>query len=192
VAFVLLGGTRGEAGAARDDGSAHGEEEPHPVRDGARPDSLPALITEARRRRRRSRWWAAAGLAAAAAVLAVLALIVPAALVPEGPHPQAVSMQQVEPSPLAATVRLVDESWGTRIDMSCSYAKESGAEAGRAWSYVLVVTDSSGRQTPVSTWTASAGTTVEPVATVGVPRDRIRSLEVRAADGTVLLRSRFG
>ncbi|HEY8281318.1 MAG TPA: zf-HC2 domain-containing protein [Leifsonia sp.] len=163
------------------------------TRDGAHADALPVLLAEARRRRRRTRWWGAAGLVAAAALIAVVAVLLPAAFQP-GPadHVAGVTMSQVEPSPLSATVRLAAESWGTRIDMRCSYAEAAGADDDHAWSYVLVVTDRSGRQTPVSTWTASAGTTVEPVAPVSVPRDRIRSLEVRSTDGTVLLRSSFG
>lgn len=164
-----------------------------PSTEPGRTDTLPALLAAARRRRRRARWLTGAGLAAAAAVIAVLALVLPAALVPGGSAQTAsVSMTQVEPSPLTATVRLAEQPWGTRIDMRCSYAEVAGGDADREWKYVLVVTDRSGHQTPVSTWTASAGTTVEPVATVGVPRDQIRSLEVRAGDGTVLLRSRFG
>ena len=189
-AFALVdGGLRGgEGGDAADGSGGLGASQ-----DGERPDALPILLSEARRRRRRTRWWAAAGLSAvAAALIAILAVIVPAALTPASTPQAAVTMAQVQPSPLTATVRLAGEPWGTRIDMSCSYAEVEGADGGREWSYVLVVTDRSGKQTPVSTWTASAGTTVLPVATVGVPRDQIRSLEVRAPDGTVLLRSSFG
>ena len=188
----LAAGGAGDAGDQPDAPtlSADASRAPH---ERVHADALPALLAEARRRRRRTRWWSAAGLAAAAAVIAILALVVPTAFEHgTANHAAGVTMSQVEPSPLSATVRLADQSWGTRIDMRCSYAEVAGADEDRAWSYVLVVTDRSGRQTPVSTWTAYSGTTVEPVATVSVPRDQIRSLEVRAADGTVLLRSSFG
>jgi RNA polymerase sigma-70 factor (ECF subfamily) len=57
----------------------------------------------------------------------------------------------------------------------------------------MVVTDRSGKQTQISTWTAKAGTTVQPTATTSVPLDKIATVDIRsAADGMVLLRSSFG
>ncbi len=186
----LLGRVAPEEGFAL---LAEGQDDPAA---GERPDALPVLLAEARRRRVRTRWMAAAGLAVAAAVLAVLAFVLPAALAPAASPPVAsVTMTQVQPSPLTASARIVPEPWGTRIELNCryGYAADGGADSDRAWSYVLVVTDASGRETPLSTWTAAAGSTVAPTATVAVPPSQIRSLEVRTADaGTVLLRTTFG
>ncbi|MFF1573815.1 anti-sigma factor family protein [Leifsonia sp. NPDC058292] len=158
-------------------------------------DVLPALLSAARRRRLRTRWVTAASVAAALVVVTVGALVLPSVISP-APAPQAgtsVVMRQVEPSALTADLRLIAEPWGTRIQSRCSYAAWQGAEANRTWTYAMVVTDRGGKQTQISTWTASAGSTVHPVATTSVPVDEIASIDIRSAgDGTVLLRSSFG
>jgi hypothetical protein len=155
---------------------------------------LPSLLSRVRRRRMRARWWTAGAIAAAAAVIAVAVVVLPSALAP-APAPQAgIShvMKQVEPSALSADLKLVSEPWGTRIQSSCSYAAWEGSEAGRTWTYAMVVTDRSGNQTQVSTWTATAGSTVEPTATTSLPVKEIASIDIRsAADGTVLLKTSF-
>jgi Putative zinc-finger len=160
------------------------------------PQLLPALLGEARRRRVRRRWWAAASLAAAAAAIVVVsALVLPSVFAP-APSLQAgtrVAMTQVEPSALSADLKLVAVPWGTRIDTRCRYAEWAGADSDRAWTYAMVVTDRDGKQTQISTWSAAAGSTVEPTATTSVPLDEIATVDIRSAtDGTVLLRSSFG
>jgi len=159
---------------------------------GPAPDMLPALLHRARRRRVRSRWLVAGLSAAAAAVLVgFAAFVLPPVLQPPAPTPAAaVVMKQVEPSPLSADVRLTAEPWGTRIDSRCSYARVGGD--GQAWTYAMVVTDRSGTEHEVSTWTAGEGTTATPTATTSVPIGEIASVDIRAAGaGTVLLRSTF-
>lgn len=156
------------------------------------PDVLPALLSAARRRRLRTRWWTAGSLLAAAAIVAVSVFALPAVL---APHTDVagtrVTLSQVEPSALSADVRLVTEPWGTRIESSCSYSEVSGTE-GKSWAYAMVVTDRSGTQTQVATWTAGPGTTVEPTATTSVAKADIASIDIRSAvDGTVLLKTTF-
>lgn len=155
-------------------------------------DVLPSLLHKARRRRARSRWLVAGLSAAAAAVLVgVGAFVLPAVLQPVTPTADVV-MQQVEPSPLSADLRLTSEPWGTRIDSRCSYARVGADGGGHAWGYAMVVTDRAGKQYQVSTWTADEGTTATPVATTSVPVSDIASVDIRSAgDGTVLLRSTF-
>lgn len=155
-------------------------------------DVLPTLLHRARRRRARSRWLVAGLSAAAAAVLVgVGAFVLPAVLQPATPTADVV-MQQVEPSPLSADLRLTSEPWGTRIDSRCSYARVGADGGGHAWGYAMVVTDRAGKQYQVSTWTADEGTTATPVATTSVPVSDIASVDIRSAgDGTVLLRSTF-
>ncbi|GAA1443664.1 zf-HC2 domain-containing protein [Leifsonia poae] len=159
------------------------------------PQLLPALLSEARRRRTRRRWWTAGALAAAAAIIAISAVVVPSLVAPPVTQQAGTSVQmtQVEPSALSADLKLVSEPWGTRIESRCSYAEWAGSESGRVWTYAMVVTDRSGVATQISTWTAQAGSTVEPVATTSVPLSKIASVDIRSAtDGTVLLRSTFG
>jgi anti-sigma factor RsiW len=164
---------------------------PEPAQ-GPGPDVLPSLLHRARRRRVRARWLVA-GLSAAAAavVVGVAAFVLPAVLQPAAPSTDVV-MQQVEPSPLSADLRLTAEPWGTRIDSRCSYARVGADGGGHAWGYAMVVTDRAGKQYQVSTWTADEGTTATPVATTSVPVSDIAAVDIRSAgDGTVLLRSTF-
>lgn len=158
-------------------------------------DILPALLHRARRRRARSRWLTAGIAAAAAAVVAVvLAIAFPGALhTDSGSSARAVAMEQVEPSALTADLWLTAKPWGTRIDSRCTYAHVGGESGSHSWAYAMVVTDRSGRQTQISTWTADEGSTVVPVATTSVPLAEIAAVDIRSArDGTVLLRSTFG
>lgn len=163
----------------------------------ANPDILTALLRAARRRRIRTRWWAAGSLAAAAVIVVLTAIVLPTVLSPiKAPVPEAgtsVVMTQVEPSALSADLKLIAEPWGTRIESRCSYAVWEGQEPGSTWTYAMVVTDRSGKETQISTWRADAGSTVEPTATTSVPVAEIASVDIRsAASGTVLLRSSFG
>ncbi|MBO1741160.1 anti-sigma factor [Leifsonia sp. TF02-11] len=154
---------------------------------------LPSLLDQARRRRWRSRWLVGGLAAVAAAVLVgVLAIAIPA-VIPTSAPGSSVAMEQVEPSALSADLRLTSEPWGTRIDSRCTYAKVGGDDGGRTWTYAMVVTDRSGHQTQISTWSAAEGSTVAPIATTSVPLADIASVDIRAAaNGTVLLRSTFG
>lgn len=163
-------------------------------RAGVGSEVLPRLIARARRQRIRTRW-ITAGLSAAAAVLlvGVLALVLPSALAPSAPEPTPIAMEQVEPSALTADLNLTAESWGTRIDSRCTYAKVEEDHGAHSWTYAMVVTDRQGRQTQVSTWTAEEGETVVPTATTSVALADIAAIDIRSAgDGTVLLRSTFG
>jgi RNA polymerase sigma-70 factor (ECF subfamily) len=157
-------------------------------------DVLPSLLDRVRRRRARVRWWTAGSIAAAAAVIAIAVVVLPSAIAPPV-APQAgtsVVMRQVEPSALSADLKLISEPWGTRIQSRCSYAAWEGSEAARAWTYAMVVTDRSGKQTQVSTWSATAGSTVEPTATTSLAVEDIASIDIRSAsDGTVLLKTSF-
>ncbi|MDR6970323.1 zf-HC2 domain-containing protein [Leifsonia shinshuensis] len=178
-AFALLDEEAPEAAPADDRGPS--------------PELLPALLHRVRRRRVRARWLIA-GLStvAAALLVGVAALVLPTVLNPVSAPQTAVAMQQVEPSPLTADVRLTAEPWGTRIDSTCKYAHVGGEEGSHAWTYAMVVTDRAGQQYTISTWTADEGTTARPIATTSVPLKDIASVDIRAAGaGTVLLRSTF-
>jgi hypothetical protein len=161
---------------------------------GTAPDALPKLLHAARRHRLRVRWWTAGSVLVAAAVLAfAAALLIPGVLAPGtnqagGTH---VTLSQVQPNPLTADVRLVSEPWGTRIETNCTYAEWEGSTEKGPWKYTMVVTDRAGASTQVSSWTASAGTTVSPTATTSVPVADIASIDIRAANGQVLLRTTF-
>ncbi|SEI08704.1 MULTISPECIES: zf-HC2 domain-containing protein [unclassified Leifsonia] len=156
-------------------------------------DMLPSLLHRVRRRRVRARWLVAGLSAVTTAILiGIGAFVLPSVLAPAPAPVAAVVMHQVEPSPLSADLRLTSEPWGTRVESRCSYAR-IGGDSGHAWAYAMVVTDRSGHEHQVSTWTADEGTTATPVATISLPLKDIAAVDIRSADnGTVLLRSTFG
>jgi RNA polymerase sigma-70 factor (ECF subfamily) len=168
-------------------------DEAAPRRAGLGAGVLPALLESARRRRRRSRWFVGGIAALAAAVLVGAVALAGPVVFPSTPSGTSIAMEHVGPSALSAELRVTPEPWGTRIDSRCSYAHVGGADRGRVWTYAMVVTDRSGHQTQISTWTATEGSTVEPAATTSVPLADIAAIDIRAAAaGTVLLRSTFG
>ncbi|MFE2751816.1 hypothetical protein ACFXGA_07395 [Actinosynnema sp. NPDC059335] len=100
-------------------------------------------------------------------------------------------MQQALPSPVTASVRLVDEPWGTRIDVLCSYAVPDGPPTP-TFAYALHVLSADGRSERVATWTAGPGSTTRPTATTELARSDITGVEIRLVDNDlVLLRVTF-
>lgn len=151
----------------------------------AEADVMPGLARAARAARRRARIRIGAALVGAAAVGAVLAIFLRA----PDPAPQAfqTTFTQTVPSPVTASVKLVEEPWGTRIDIKCDYAKPASGQ-GRSLGYSLFVVDSAGNATQVGTWNAGPGTSMTPTATTEVPRANITRIEIRllSNDKTVL------
>lgn len=164
-----------------------------PVAPDMLPGLLPRLVADVERRRRRtSRWFAGLGIAAVAAAIAAGVVVVPALVTSfTDPAPQSVSVQltSVVESPLTAGIRLVEEEWGTRIDMECRYRVGDGYGTEVAADYAMYVTDAAGDEAKLATWTASPGHTATPSGTTSLPLADIRLVEVRAVPtGEVLLR----
>lgn len=136
---------------------------------------------------RRTRTRVAVGIAAAAAVAA--AVVVPLALRDDAAPPAtaSVTLRQTVPSPLSATVALTRTDWGTRIDMTCFYAGEKGSEPSR--DYGLFVIDRAGDAHEVSSWWAGPGEEAQTTGSTELAVDDLRSVQVRAADGTTVLLS---
>lgn len=134
--------------------------------------------------RRRRRRMAASLVAVAASALLVLggALWVQQHGTTSG---VTVAMQQVDANPLSATLQLHDKSWGTEVTMKCTYAASTqwGSEAV----YALYVVDDAGHATSISTWSGEPGTTAKLTASTAVPQAKIAHLQIRNADGAVLL-----
>jgi anti-sigma factor RsiW len=154
------------------------------------PDLLPKLAGHIAHRRRRMRRWAMAlTVGAVAAVVAIVALVGPTLWQTMEPQPAsvAVELEPVAPSPLVASIRLVEEQWGTRIEMECRY--DAGDRYSGPAEYAMYVTDDAGDEVRVATWIAAPGETATPSGTTAVGVSQIRSVDVRSvADGTVLLR----
>ncbi|MHA6694381.1 anti-sigma factor family protein [Homoserinimonas sp. A520] len=158
------------------------------------PDLMPQLAGHVARgrsqkRRRVRRWAVALAVAAAVAAGAIGAVVVPGLLATMEPEPASVALEleRVTPSPLVASIRLVEEQWGTLVEMECRY--DAGDPYSEPVEYAMYVTDDAGDEVRVATWSAAPGQTVTPSGTASVGLAEIRSVEVRSvADGTVLLR----
>ncbi len=157
---------------------------------------LPRLVHSVRRHRRRRVLISTSGLVAAAvAIVLAVPLLMQGTLPSTGPTTSAVSqaqiaLDQVVPSPLRASIRLVPQPWGTRVEMNCRYAKTSdGPGYGIASDYAMYVTDATGKATQIATWTAGPGQDTQPAGTTSLTPGQIASVDVRAVStGAVLLR----
>jgi hypothetical protein len=89
---------------------------------------------------------------------------------------------------LKATVALTSVDWGTRLDLTCTYAQiDDGYGSSSGWTYALVVRTRDGRLEQVATWRALPGRTMTLSGATAAGRDDITSVEVRAPDGTPVL-----
>ena len=168
------------------------------------PDSLlPALVERVRRARRRRTFLSAGVAAAAAAAVAVGTLGVtgtfdgdqtprtdptssPSAT-PTGPVSQA--MQPIGSVPVRASLVFESVSWGTRLDLTCTYMTPGGDyEPPPTATYVLVVRTRDGGIERVGTWRAIPGTTTRMSAATASDRADISSVEVRNENERVVLR----
>jgi hypothetical protein len=154
------------------------------------PNLLPGLVRSVQRDRRSKRYRLAAVVAATAATAAVAGVVIQGTLRNE-PTGDTVVLAQTVASKLTADARLVDEPWGTTIEISCRY-DELATPSERARGYELYVTDDTGKATLLATWTAAPGTTVKPATTTKLHRNQIKGLDIRGAEsGRVLLAINF-
>ncbi|WBQ04732.1 anti-sigma factor family protein [Kribbella sp. CA-293567] len=155
------------------------------------PNLLPGLVRSVQRDQRRKRYRLAAVVAATAATAAVAGVVLQGTLGKDEPAGDTVVLAQTVASKLTADARLVDEPWGTTIEISCRY-DELATPSERARGYELYVTDDTGKATLLATWTAAPGTTVKPATTTKLHRDQIKGLDIRGAEsGRVLLAITF-
>ena len=172
------------------------------------PDTLlPALFVEVRKARRR-RAWAASGLAAAAAAAVVVGALAvgqagsddEGAALPDAatsssptgpPSPGAAprEMQPVGEVPVRATVTLEQVTWGTRVGLACTYDTELVPYAlPPEVDYLLFVRTRDGRSERVGSWRSVDGLPMQLSAATAADRAELDSVEVRTADGRVVLR----
>jgi hypothetical protein len=165
---------------------------PEPEADELPVTVLPGLVAAERSRRRRARVRVAAALVGAALTGAVVALVLrPAA--PDAsmgsdvppPVPE-VAMHQTVPSPVTARMRLVEEPWGTRIEVLCSYAVPDGPPPP-VFAYSLHVVAADGTAVRVATWTAGPGSTTRPIATTELTRSAITGVEIRLVQNDLIV-----
>lgn len=179
------------------DGGVRADPEPPPL-------LLPQLLLAVRRdeRARRRRRMVVGSLAAAAVLL--LGVLLPwRPTLPWGADQEpvagdtfALAAPEGVVVPVEAVVSLDARAWGTQVDVTCSYATQGGPGYGDGAAeppvYALVVRDAAGTEDEVSTWTAVHGEEVTVPGATTVRRDEIVEVELRAADGTVVLRGTAG
>jgi hypothetical protein len=166
---------------------------PHPP-----PELLDSLLAKVRwrdRRRRRLSWtMAAVAAAAAAVVIALLVGIHPGSSVPSAVPPatsaSALTMTRVAPNSIDATVRLSSQGSGTRIEMTCTYPKESedsNQHDKDVDKLAMVVVGRDGSHAQLATWMAPPGVTVRPVGSTPMRMNQIAAVQIVSDDGDVLL-----
>ena len=161
---------------------------------------LPSLVREVRRTQRRRSVLVGAVAATVAAVVAT-ALAVWAGVEPDrepdSPASPAAAatrtpglpMVPVAPTAVRADVLVTNVAWGTRLDVTCSYAAEDeDYEASGGAEYALVVRTRDGRAEQVATWRGLPGRTMRLSAATAARRSEIETVEMRTSDGVVLLR----
>ena len=164
------------------------------------PTLLPALVDKARRAQRRRTWLTAALSAAAALVVAVgvLAAVTgfgsedrsPTALPPTASASTAPSHPMV---PLVGDVvsgelALTNVSWGTRLDLVCTYRPGGRAGLPEEATYTMVVRTRDGHVEQVASWRGLAGEPMRLVGATAASRDDIAWVEVRTEDGLPVLK----
>jgi len=159
-------------------------------------DSLLAKVRWRDRRRRRLSWTMAAATAAAAAVV-IAALVgihprssVPSAAPPPMTSPSALTMTRVAPNSIDATVNLISQGSGTRIEMNCTYPKESedsDQHHNDVDKLAMVVVGRDGSHAQLTTWMAPPGVTVRPVGSTPMGMDQIAAVQIVSDNGNVLL-----
>lgn len=156
---------------------------------------LPALCHDVRRAQRR-RTWLTAGVAAAAAAL-VVGVGAVAVTVTQSDDPgtsvttvDGQAMRPVGTVPIRADLALEKVTWGTRIELECTYDPAwVDYELPDELTYAVVVRTRSGDIEEVGTWRSVGGRTMQLEAATATPQEDIASVEVRTPDGRVVLRS---
>jgi len=163
-------------------------------------DPLPASVlprlTQAARRSRRRRVVAAAGAAAAAAAVAASLVVSqldlgdPADPTEPGPTLTVVHMDPVGDVPVEADLAMENVTWGTRLELTCTYDTESvDFRLPSRVDYVIVVRRADGHDEQVGSWRSLDGRTMHLTAATAAPAAKISSVEVRTKDGRVVLTS---
>jgi ferric-dicitrate binding protein FerR (iron transport regulator) len=151
---------------------------------------LAHTVAEKRRRRRRRMTGALAG---AGAVLVTAGVLVGIAIGPQAESTPAATpsgtirvMEPVDSSSITADLRVTEKGWGTRFDWTCEYAYANG-DTGSARTYELVITDATGADTVIASWTAGGARSGDLAASTGVATTDIDRVEIRSAQSDVPL-----
>lgn len=149
------------------------------------PGAVQRLAASSAARRRRSRRRMVGVSILAGATLAVGAFFVGATIAAPPGTPSAVAMTQLVGNTVTANMAITPKSWGTRLDWDCSYASSLATKSDL--DYDLVVTERSGAQVVVASWSAYGERAKNLTASTSVATDDIRSVEIRLAGSAAAL-----
>lgn len=158
-----------------------------------RPEVLQSVLTKVSWRRRRSRWvtTAAVGLAAALLAVGVVLGVRPETFGmqrgTEQQSAQMLAMSKMADTPINASIAMTSYSWGTRIDMACSYGSW-GKQDAPPQNLGMVVIGRDGSRDEIATWLGLSGATALPSGNTQMPQSDIAAVQlVTSPDGKVLL-----
>lgn len=178
-----------------DDVRAIEGEQPDPP---LRPEVLDSVMAKVDARRRRNRWLTSSVAALAAVLLAIGVVMVVSPDVfglqrgtEEQQTAQMLEMSKVSQTPINASIALTGYTWGTRIDMACSYG-DWGSKGAQPQDLGMVVVGRDGSREQVATWLGLSGATALPSGNTQKPKDDIAAIQmVSVADGKVLLEKKL-
>lgn len=164
---------------------------------------LPSLVREVRTHNRRRRWTVGLIAASTAAAIGIggIALESQRAAPPSArpvttptASPTAsradTAMSALVASPVSASVALTGVAWGTRLELTCTYAGKDDYDEASSAAYLLVVRGRDGRTEQVASWRALPGRTMRLSGASAYSLDDIASVELRTDRGTALLELR--
>lgn len=158
-----------------------------------RPEVLQSVLAKVSWRRRRSRWvtTAAVGLAAALLAVGVVLGVRPETFGmqrgTEQQSAQMLAMSKMADTPINASIAMTSYSWGTRIDMACSYGSW-GKQDAPPQNLGMVVIGRDGSRDEIATWLGLSGATALPSGNTQMSQSDIAAVQlVTSPDGKVLL-----
>lgn len=84
--------------------------------------------------------------------------------------------------PVAASVQLQSEPWGTEITLDCRYTTSIQGE----YAYGLTVTDTHGRTYDLGSWSLPSGRSIEYTSGTSLTTSEIAKVSITAAGAPVL------
>ena len=92
-----------------------------------------------------------------------------------------------------AKLALESVTWGTRLQLACTYDPDDAAwgdnDGPHRVTYTIVVRTRDGQTEQVGTWRSLEGRTMRLTAATAAPRKDIAAVEVRTTDGRTVLES---
>jgi hypothetical protein len=163
------------------------------------PDTLLPGLLRAVRSTRRRRSLVSLGAAAATVAVAVAGVTLARSGEPDGTvtsgrpsssasAPAGRAMVPVGGAPVRASLTLASVTWGTRLELACTYAPSGHHyDLPETAKYALVVRTRDGHTEQVGTWRAAEGRTMRVTAATSTARRDIASVEVRTMNGHPVL-----